>query len=276
MLNTKDSKICLCLLVVAIAIYAGSALSVQRSRDRLDPTQVISALQVRPQVLEILSGEFRSLLADYLVLKASVYLGGRYSTPDTCKKAVSILFRQSATLDPRFFQTCYLVQGIEPWWKGIWVKKAITTLELFRKHRDWDWQPGFFIGFDYFYFLKDNLSASRVLMQTAEIPNAPPLLGLLGARLSQQGDQTKASIAFLETMLDTAGKESAKTEIKRRIEALKGVLKLERGITMYRARFGHPPDSLECLVESGILKDVPVNPCRRDGRYLYNRGKVGF
>ncbi len=279
MLKKKELSVFFILFIVGAAVYVSSAIRVQALRDNLDPTQVVSALQVRPEVLEIVSGEFHSLLADYLLLKASVYLGGRYSTPDSSKKAVSTLFRQSATLDPYFFQTCYYVQGYLPWWKGDFPKQGIDILEISKEHRYWDWQPGFYIAFDYFYFLKDNLTASRYLMDLSENFDlrSSDFFGLLGARLSQQGGQTKASIAFLNTMYKRTENKKAKEELEQRIVALEGVLKLEKAIARFKSMFfGRPPDTLEQLVEAGILKRLPENPSKPDKTFTYEGGMIKF
>jgi hypothetical protein len=277
MLRRKEIAVFIILLVVVASFYALSAVKVQALRDQLDPTQVVSALQVRPEVLEILSGEFSGLLADYLLLKASVYLGGRDETPDANKEAVATLFRQAATLDPYFFQTCYFVQGFVPWWKGKFVSDALATLEIIKEHRDWHWEPGFYIGFDYFFFLRDNLTASRHLMDASKLQNAPPLLWTLGARLSQRGGDTLASIAFLKTIYAGTENKAQKEEMQRRIEALNGVLILEKAIAQFRSMFfDRPPDTLKQLMEAGILKELPVNPARNDGKYLYENGKIDF
>ncbi len=219
MLKKKEIAVYCILLVGVAVIYVASAIKVQGFRDHLDPTQVVSALQVRPEVLEIVSGEFRSLLADYLLLKASVYLGGRYSNPETSKKAVAALFRQSATLDPRFFQTCYYAQGYLPWWHM--VKDAIEILEICKEHRYWDWQPAFFIGFDYYYFLNDNLTASRCLMEASGKPGAMPFLGFLGARLAQKGGQAETGIMFLKEMYERTDDEFIKNQIELRIRDIR-------------------------------------------------------
>lgn len=279
MLKHKETVVFGLLLVMAAAIYVVSAVNVQGFRDRLDPTQTVSALLVRPEVLEVAAGEFKSLLADYLLLKASVYLGGRYSTPTSSKTAVSALFRQSATLDPYFFQTCYFVQGYLPWWKGDFPKQGIDILEITRDYRDWDWRPGFYIAFDYFYFLKDNLTASGYLMDLSENFDtaSSDFFGLLGARLSQQGGQTKASLAFLKAMGDRTENEDAKEEIERRIVALEGVLILEKGIARFKSLFfGSPPDTLEQLVEAGLLERLPENPTKPDKTFTYEGGMIKF
>lgn len=279
MLNNKKKIILSILFVIVLIGYVASAIKMQGLRDRLDPTQTVSALLVRPEVLEIASGEFSSLMADYLLLKASVYLGGRNSTPTSSKKTVSALFRQAATLDPYFFQTCFYVQGYLPWWKGDMPKDAIEILEVFKKHRYWDWQPAYFIGFDYFYFLKDNLTASKYLIDLSKNfeSTSSYFFGLLGARLSQRGGQTKASITFLKTMLTKTDNEAAKKEIEQRIAALEGILKLEKAMAQFKSMFlGRPPDTLDQLVEAGILEELPVNPNRLDGAYLYENGQIDF
>jgi len=277
MLKKKElAVICLLMLLGATAYVAG-AIKVQALRDRLDPTQIVSALQIEPEVLAIIGGEFRSLLADYLLLKASVYLGGREETTDTKKKAVSTLFRQSAALDPYFFQTCFLVQGYLPWWRGEMLKDGLEILEIFNEHRDWDWEPGYYIGFDYFYFLRDNKTASRYLMDASQRPNTSPFLGLLGARLSQKGGQTQASIEFLKTMHAGTENKRVKEQIERRIEAFKGILVLEKAIRQFRSMFfNRPPDKLDQLVEAGVLKELPKNPARNDGLFIYKDGQLDF
>ncbi len=276
MLRRKQTTVFLALLFLGVAGYGVSAIRMQAYRDTLDPTQVVSALQVKPEVLEIVSGEFSSLLADYLLLKASVYLGGRYSTPESCKQAVSILFRQSTALDPYFFQTCYFAQAHLPWWRGDFLKDALEIIEIFNEHRVWHFEPGFYLGFDYLYFLKDNQMASKYLMEASKRPNAPPFVGLLGSRLAQRSGKTSASIAFLQSMYEGTENAKAKAEIERRIKALMGVQLLEKGLSQYESKFGHPPETLDQLVEAGILEKLPKNPGRWDGLYFYKDGKVYF
>lgn len=275
MLKKKDTTI-FCILIFVAVVYVGSAMKMQALRDGLDPAQTVSALQVRPEILEIVSGEFRHLLADYLLLKASIYLGGRHSATDSSKKTVSTLFRQALGLNPYLFQACYFVQGFLPWWRGGYVNEAIELLEISKKFRDWDWRPKFYIGFDYYYFLNDNLTASKYLMEAGEKHESARSLALLGARLSQRGGKTKAAIEFLEAMSAGTEREKAREDIRLRIEALKGLLIIEKGISQYSLAFRHPPESLEQLIEAGILKRLPINPFRRDGIYLYENGILDF
>jgi hypothetical protein len=94
--------------------------------------------------------------------------------------------------------------------------------------------------------------------------------------LAQRSGKTSVSIAFLQSMHESTENEAAKEEIARRIEALKGVLILEQGISQYSSSFGHPPESLDQLTATGILKTLPINPIRQNGTYLYKNGKIDF
>ena len=153
-------------------------------------------------------------------------------------------------------------------------KEAIELLEICKKRRYWDWNPSFFIGFDYFYFLHDNLAASRHLMEGSRLPKAPLLLGMLGARLAHKSGQTETAIIFLKSMYETADNEETKKQIGLRIEALTGVLVLEKGIQQFQEKFGSPPKKLEELATTGILEKLPQNPYQTP--YTYENGQIGF
>ena len=271
----KKRKLFITIIVflVITGLYIVSTFKIKHYRTHIPSSQRASALMVSPALLEIAAGEFKELLADYLLLKASTFLGGRHQTSDSDREAVYTLFRQSLALDPYFFQTCYYIQGYLPW-EGKMPKEAIALLEICKKHRYWDWNPSFFIGFDYFYFLHDNLAASKYLMEGSRLPNAPLLLGMLGARLAQKGGQTKAAIIFLKTMHETTDNGETKKQIGLRIKALTGILTLEKGIKQFQEEFGSPPKKLEELLTAGILEKLPQNPYQTP--YTYENGQIGF
>ena len=261
------------LLVILIGGYVCSALKVNHFRSSVQSSQRASAFMVSPELLEVAAGEFKGILADYLLLKASTFLGGRYSTTREDWEAVYTLFSQSLALDPYFFQTCYYVQATLPW-EAKMPQRAIELLEISKQHRPWDWQPGFYIGFDYYYFLKDNLNGSKYLMEASEKPGASPLLALLGARLSQKGGQAKAGIVFLKTMYENEENENTKKQIVQRIDALRGVLIIEKAIEKFTIKYNHPPKKLDELITAEILPALPENPYKKP--FEYEDGMIGF
>ncbi|MBW1927144.1 MAG: hypothetical protein JRI35_08150 [Deltaproteobacteria bacterium] len=275
MLKVGNIAVYLLLSGFLMAAYVTSAVNIDRFRDEMSPGETVSTLIIAPEALEIASGEFRQVLADYLLLKACAFLGGRNKIKGPDMKVVAALFEQSLHLDPYFFQTCYYVQAFLTW-RGAMVEKAIDLLKISRKHRYWDWQPGYYIGFDYFYFLKDNNKAAKQLMETAEIPGAPPIISSLAARMAHKSGQTELAIAFLQTMYDRAKDESTRTFLQDRIKAHTGILVLEKAVRLFRLKYGYIPGSLDDLVSKGIILELPENPY--GDRYIYEpeTGRVFF
>jgi hypothetical protein len=261
MLTSGKSKIAWVSLTILLVgcLYAYSFHNVHRYLNNRPSSDQAKALAVSPVLLEIVSGEFRGLMADYILLKGITFLGGRWETTDSDLDAIHTLFQQSLTLDPYFLQTCYLTQAYLAW-GGVKVEQAIDLLKVSHVHRYWDWNPGFFIGFDYYYFLGDNITASKYLMETSKRPGAGSLIALLGARLSQKGGETETAIAFLKSMYPTIEDENTRKQVDKRLEALEDVLIIEKALAVFESQFNRPAKNLEELVSSGILENIPENP----------------
>ncbi len=234
-----------------------------------------SASQLPPEVIRSLAGEFKGIMADYFLLEAATVIGAQNKLNAEDWKAISRLFKQSMALDPYFKQTYSLIQATLPW-EAKMPERAIELLKISSQHRSWDWQPDFYIGFDYFYHLKDNLNGSKYLMEASKKPGGSPFLGLLGARLSQKGGQTKAGIVFLRTMYENEENEDTKKQIKQRMDALKGVLILEKAIEKFTLRFDRSPQKLDELITAGILSAIPENPYSDTYFYDHKTGIIAY
>jgi hypothetical protein len=248
--------------ISVLLVYLYSSRQVHRYLENTPSTERAEAFILSPAFLEIAAGEFKGLMGDYLILKGVSFLGGRYDTTESDLDAIQTLFKQSLTLDPYFLQTCYLTQAYIAW-QGKRAEAAIELLEISNKYRDWDWNPGFFIGFDYFYFLNNNLAAAEYLMEVSKKPGAGTLPALLASRLSQKGGETQTSILFMKSMLDTIEDDVTRKQFEMRLAALEGVYIIERAITVFKSRFNRPPDDLGELVTSKILEKLPDNPYKK-------------
>jgi tetratricopeptide (TPR) repeat protein len=264
------------LLVIIVTGLFFSNAHVKRHRANIPAeNQRAEVLMVSPALLKVISGEFKGLWADYLLLKASVFLGGYYEAVPEDWDAIYLMFKQSLTLDPYFFQTCYYTQGLFSWREGMH-ERAIELLKYPAKYRDWDWEPRFYIGFDYFYFLHDNLEGARYMGEAAKLPDAPPIVATLGARLAQREGRTEMAIALLHLMYDRAKDEELKKILEGRIKAHIGILSLERAIAAYKGKYGKKPGSLQALLDNGIVNRLPENPFGDNYLYDVETGRVFF
>ena len=272
MTRAADIK-CLLIALALLAPYTLGTYMLHSTRDlKKSDLRAVSPV-LPPQVMKVLAGEFKGLASDVLLIEAAAFLGSNKKPTDEDYEGLSNLFSHVLALDPFFKQAYYLVQASLSW-EGKRYDKANELLGVSRDNRRWDWVPGFFIGFNYFYFIKDNLEASRQLMEASKVPNAPLALATLASRLAAKSGQTLTAIVFLKAMLEKTEDEDKRKELELRIEALKGVLTLEQALERYRSAFGNEAQSLEELVTSGIIAELPINPYERP--FELREGVISF
>jgi tetratricopeptide (TPR) repeat protein len=229
------------------------------------------------ELIRMLSGEFKGIMADYLLLEVGSFVGsGQRGTPEDWRN-VHLALKQSMALDPYFQQTYIYAQGTLTWDAQLY-DETNELLAISRKHRPWDWRPGYFMGFNYYYFLNDYAKAAEAFLETSKVENAPLLAAVLGARLAVKGNRTAAAIALLEDSLannpDLDG--DSRKEIENRLAALKGIVELEKALVQYQQKFNGQPDTLEKLVETQCLNKMPINPYGDSYLYDAQTGTVTF
>ena len=269
-----QSNLKIAISVLLLVAYCISFSHVQKLRADLPPeTKRAEALTLDPTLLKVVSGPFKGLAADYLNIKASVFMGGAWEVTDEDWEAVYTLLKQSLYLDPLFFQTGYYIQGLLSWRKGMH-GKANDLLKYQAEQRYWDWEPAFYVGFNCFYFLHDYELAAKYLKMSSERPGAPQIASALAARMAQKAGHTLTAIALLKTMYENAQDERQKEYYGKRLEVQLGIHEIEQAIGRYQKSQGHSPLYLNDLVESGTMKKLPDNPFDTPYSYDPDSGKV--
>lgn len=231
---------------------------------------------ISPDMIQVIAGEFNGVLADYMLLEVGSFIGSNMIATASDYQNIYHALKQSLVLDPYFQQTYLFIQGILPW-KAHMVDEAIDLLKISRDHRPWDWRPGNYIGFDYYYFKNDFAKASDAFLETAKIKNAPLLIAILGSRFAIKGQRTEAAMEMLKQMLkDEALVESDHREVEQRLAALSGVLLLEKAVEHYRTQTNSYPCDLQLLVKERLITAMPHNPYADKFYYDPQTGRVTF
>lgn len=269
-------------LIVAISIVGfGLANAFSHKAIRNDRQGVLLRFEspnsrMNPDLLKLIAGEFRGLVADYFLLEVGSFLGSNQAADRQDWHNIYKMLKLALALDPYFQQTYIYAQGQLPW-QGRMPRETVELLEISRDHRPWDWYPGQYIGFDAYYFFSDYAAASEAFLRASKIKGAPSLLAALGARFAIQGQRTVAAIALLQDKLrDEDLDEYQKESIKNRLVALQAILRLEQALTAYNKKHGTYPLSLDDLISDGIMERIPPNPY--GDRFFYNpeNGQVTF
>ncbi|ALC16919.1 hypothetical protein DSOUD_2154 [Desulfuromonas soudanensis] len=224
-----------------------------------------TAYTIPGPVLKLTSLEFDGVAADFMFLRALVFYGStfeRTEKPRVKEWEWRRLYNDLAAatdLDPYFLDPYYFAQA-NLTWEGNLVRETNLLLEKGSQYRDWDWMLPFYTGFNHFYFLKENDQASVYLMEASRRPGATPLIASLATRLALKGKRTENAIFFLREMLRREEDEEVKKTYRIRLEALSGILALERAVELFREQFGYLPTSLDSLVEAGLISKIPIDP----------------
>ena len=275
-MNRSKKNFCVGLIVVCILTgYGFGHVRVDTYRSDYTYKLHTAAMPVPMELIGALAGEFKGLVADYLLLEAASFIGSRQSFDAKSGDwdAVARLLQQSNTLDPYFRSTYFLAHGTLPW-QAQKYDETLRILENSKNHLTWDWIPGFFLGFNHFFFLKDNLTASKKLMEASKIPGAPVYLATMAGRLAAEAGQLGAAIDFLTVMYEKSDDEQTREQLRQRILALQGVQILDDAVRRFQSQYGRMPSSIEELVSGKILSALPVNPYERP--YTMRDGKISY
>ena len=154
--------------------------------------------------------------------------------------------------------------------------KAIELLERSAEYRAWDWRPLWYIGFNYAYLLDNNSQGSSYFLKAGKKPDAPEMFNILAARLTQVGGDILASIAMLKAMYEDTDNEDYKRVLKKRIFAHTNVYQLEQAVAGFKKMHGRLPDSLEELIQTKIITEIPSNPFGDTYYYDPETGRVDY
>jgi hypothetical protein len=218
--------------------------------------------------------EFSGIVSDFLFLKVITFFGGEFIQNVRLEERHAEFLYESVNsltnLDPWFWDA-YLVADMILTWDFGKIDLANKLLLKAKKYRTNDFKVPYYIGFNYFYFLKDNANGAKYLMEAAELPGAPGYLPSLATRLSMYQDQYGPAILFLKNTLKTIQSPDLKKQFETRLKTLMIMEGLEKKVHEFKAKFGIFPDRLSDLSDKGLIKSIPDDPY--GGKFILLKNK---
>ena len=216
------------------------------------------------ELLEIVAGDQRYLLAQYAVVKVLFYYGTLVET-----------FNQKVPLQPEYpamFKTLQTSSRLDPWNADVYyftqaaftweLKKIDEVNEMLKygmEHRTWDYQLPFFAGFNAAYFQKDHAAAALYFKKAAEL-SGNQLLANLSSRYFYESGQNKLGLDFIEYMQRHTTDRKLIEVYELRKRALIAVMTIQEAIDRYGRKFGKAPSRFSDLTVAGVLDKVPADP----------------
>lgn len=260
-------------LLFGLLAYGGtlSVLSPQRT-DFLSYNYI--AYTLPSEAIGPISLEFKGIVSDFLFLKMITHYGEKIGNKEKLdERHADFLYTTTEAitdLDPWFWDA-YLVADMNLTWGFGQFDKANKLLLKAKRYRSYDYKVPYFIGFNYFYFLKDSVNAAKYLREAASFPDSPETLPYLASRVSLYANDHRAAIQFIIDVLKTIKNKQMIDQLKIRMEALVHLDILERKVLEFRQIYHENPKSLEDLVGKGLIREIPKDPY--GGKfYLLNTG----
>lgn len=211
----------------------------------------------------IMAGEHQGIVSDYLLLKVITFFGEKVvhnkQMKDNDWNYIISSFDVITDLDPAFLDPYVLAESLLTWDAGR-VDDANRLLRKGLKHRKDDWQFPFYIGFNYFYFLKEPDLAADYLMMASRLPDSPSFLPTLASRLGYYGGNTSTATVFLRGLIAQTTEKSIRTSMIMRLKALETAALLEELVAKYKSEYGMSPTQIKDLISAGYLEKLPPDP----------------
>lgn len=211
------------------------------------------------EYVKTLSLGYDLMFSDILWLKTIQYVASFKGHESSW---LAFALKMTASLDPKFRQvyTCGAV------WLSIVADMGKESNELLAKGiavYSEDWEMEFLTGFNDFYYFRDYRGAADHLFRASALPGHLPFLPQLASRMYAQAEEPQLAVEFLHQMYKKAPDDETKKNIEERLkEAIveRDLQRLEKVAKKYKGVIHRKPRTLQELIVTGIISDIPVEP----------------
>ncbi|TWI77202.1 hypothetical protein LZ24_00002 [Desulfobotulus alkaliphilus] len=227
------------------------------------------------RVLYPMSLRFKGLVSNFVFLQTIMTLGEEIGKQvpfgERHHNYLVSSIHTVTDLDPRFWDP-YLFAVMTLTWDFEDFDTARMFLEKAMKHKDTDWRPPYFLGFNCFYFLGDTACGAHYMGLASDKKGSPSYLPMLATRLAADAGTYKPAIFLLRQSIAETRHPSLLQHMKKRLEALELLDYLEEQIKIYYGKYKKYPESWEGMVVKGLLETLPKDPY--GGELIMRGGRV--
>lgn len=223
--------------------------------------------------IELISFGYRNALANVLWFNTVNYVGKHFKS-DRNYQWLSHMCGLVTELNPKLLHV-YEFCGLMLAWEAGLGKEAESILTKGITHHPEKWKLPYLRGMTYLLFLKDETKAYQDIVRSAGLPEAHPIIKTLAAKKLVELDSTSTAKSFLIEAINSSSSGWEKGILTERLKALQfdqDLTSLERAIQIYRDRHGSIPQTIEQLIEEGIVESIRQDPY--GGSYYIKNGEV--
>jgi len=206
----------------SVGILAAAIATTGFAHSQLDTRSRLKLGQVRvpsPEHARLLSLGFDAAVADYYWLRAIGIVGTETGGIEQHGEVLADLIDVVTAVDPWVghpyrFAAVWLTRDREM------VERGNRLLERAISYHPLDWRNRYHLGFNYFYYLDEQLRAADVLEGAIDLEGAPDYLAPLVARLRSKQGGLQVAAAFLVQMVESTEDEYKKAEYLKALDEI--------------------------------------------------------
>ncbi|NOX24958.1 MAG: hypothetical protein GXP59_02370 [Deltaproteobacteria bacterium] len=232
--------------------------------NRLYPPKITEDIKMLPNshIMKLMSLGNSGFVADMLFAEVNIHSGSLMWKPLRIKfnsawafKAMDVI----TDLDPKYL-TAYLFTGMGCIHAFSDAKLARPILEKGMVNLPDNWEIPYWIGYDYFNYLRDDKTAAHFFMIAAKRPGAPQNFLAMLLTTSRHGGEYGKAIWAMERMLKSTKNKALQIIYAKKLADLKNLYIMQRAAKKYKAVNNRFPAKLSDLVGAGFLKKIPEAP----------------
>ena len=251
-----------------VAVVATTATA----HSQIDTTSRLRSGQLRvpsPERARLLSLGFDAAVADYYWLRAIGVVGAENGAVEQHGELIADLID--------------VVTGVDPWvdhpyrFAAVWltgdremVERGNRLLERGISYHPLDWRNRYHLGFNYFFYLDEQLRAADVLEGAVHLEGAPDYLAPLVARLRSKRAGLQVAAAFLAQMVESTEDQYKRAEYLKALDEIQieeRARYLDAAREEYWRRNGRDIERVSDLLAGPdpILRELPRAQLHLDG-----------
>ena len=271
------------LALVLVAAWAASA-AVQVAIDRH-----MAAYREAPEMLWIPSGRVLKalslghdgLMSNIYWTRVVQYYGSRLRDHKTDFSLLDPLLDITVTLDPHlmvaYYFGAFFLSEKPPRGAGQ-PEQAIALLGRGIQGNPDEWRLWHHLGFIYYWELQDYAQAAAAYQEGSKHPKALAFMKVMAATILEKGGSRDTSYFLWSEVYNSSDDPTIKANALGHLQGLqarKDMEELGRRASLFRDQTGQWPESLQQMVDRGLLPGLPIDPHGFDYQ-LRPEGKVSL
>jgi len=261
--------------IIAVSFTHAAHLSMYKRLPQ--PSQAIEETLPSIKALKLLSLNYKNLVSDYYWLRAISHFGSqrmhKHHYPN-----LEALMERVLNLDPYFGQAYYFTgTALTTTGNDSTTDTAIKLLRPGMEYRPNDYNIGILLGFNLYFNRNERLEAAQAFSHAATIPGCPDYIGKIATRIASESTDPRIGLLLIDNILENVVDDKLRAVYEERRQLLQLEVEL-RALQAYIDRFnelnGRQPDSLEELVQTGLLETLPSSDPLGGSYFINSDGKA--